>query len=86
MPVPDEFVRACAYGRCEICGRDVPDTSFVHVIVDNEKKGDENEKRWYAVCKGCRERARTDRDFERYMTEKVFVLKLGRKVRVREWT
>ena len=81
MPVPDEFVRAYDYERCEICDRTVPDTSFVHVIVDNDKPGAENEKRWYSVCKDCRERARVDRTFDRYLTEKVFALNLGRKVR-----
>lgn len=81
MPVPDEFVRAYDYALCEICARTVPDTSFVHVIVDNDKPGEEKEIRWYAVCKDCRERARMDEDFERYLTAKVFALNLGRKVR-----
>lgn len=81
MPIPDEFVRAYDYGYCEICDRDVPDTSFVHVIVDNEKHSAENEKRWYSICMGCRERCRKEPAFDKYVTEKVFRLNLGRKVR-----
>ena len=66
MPVPDEFVLAYDYGRCEICERSgIPDPDFVHVVVDNDKPGGENEKRWYSICKNCRERARTDKDDER---------------------
>lgn len=85
MPVPDEFVLAYDYRLCEICGRgNVPDPDFVHVVVDNEKSGAEHEKRWYAICKDCRGRARTDKDYERYITEKVFAMKLGRRVRIRE--
>ena len=85
MPVPDEFVLAYDYGRCEICERgNIPDPDFVHVVVDNEKPGAEHEKRWYAICKDCRERARTDKDYERYITAKVFAMKLGRRVRIRE--
>ena len=32
MPVPDEFVLAYDYGRCEICERgNIPDPNFVHM-------------------------------------------------------
>lgn len=40
MPVPDEFVLAYDYGRCEICERSgIPAPDFVHVVVDNDKTG-----------------------------------------------
>lgn len=85
MPVPDEFVLAYDYGRCEICGRgNVPDPDFVHVVVDNDKPGEENEKRWYSICKDCHERCRKEPAFEKYVTEKVFKLKLGRVVRIKK--
>ena len=84
MPVPDEFVLAPDFGLCEICGQTKPDTDFCPVIINNDKPGEENEKRWYEICKDCRERARTDKDYERYITEKVFAMKLGRRVRIKE--
>ena len=85
MPVPDEFVLAYDYGRCEICERgNIPDPDFVHVVVDNEKTGEENEKRWYSICSECRERCRNEPTFEKYVTEKVFKLRLGRVMRCKK--
>lgn len=81
MLVPDEFIRAPDFGLCEMCDKTVPDTAFVHVIIDNDKPGEENEKRWYAICSDCRKRCRKEPAFEKYVTEKVFKLKLGRVVR-----
>lgn len=83
MPVPDEFLLAPDFGLCEMCNKTVPDTNFVHVIVNNDNPREENEKRWYEICKDCRERCRNEPAFEKYVTEKVFKLRLGRVVRVR---
>lgn len=76
MPVPDKFVHAHDWEYCEMCGKCKPMPSC-HVIVEN----DDGEKRWYSMCRDCRARCRTDSDFERYCTDKVFVLRLGRTVR-----
>ena len=84
MPVPDEFIRAPDFVLCEICNKTVPDTAFVHVLVDNDKQGEENEKRYYAMCTDCRERCRNEPAFEKYVTEKVFTMRLGRVVRCRK--
>ena len=81
MPVPDEFVLAPDFGLCEICGQTKPDTDFCPVVVNNDKPGEENEKRWCEICKDCRERCRNEPAFEKYVTEKVFKLRLGRVVR-----
>lgn len=81
MPVPDEFVLAPDFRLCEICGQTKPDTDFCPVIINNDKPGEENEKRLYSICSECRERCRNEPAFEKYVTEKVFKLKLGRVVR-----
>ena len=76
MPAPDRFVHAHDWEYCEMCGKCKPMPSC-HVIVEN----DNGEKRWYSMCRDCRARCSTDSDFERYCTDKVFVLRLGRTVR-----
>lgn len=81
MPVPDEFVIEPDFQLCEICEKDYPDNEFVYVAVDNDKVGTEHEKRIYSMCKYCREKCRTDSEYEKYVTEKVFNLKLGRRLR-----
>ena len=82
MPVPDEFVIAPDFGLCEICEKDYPDNKFVHVAVDNDLSGEEHEKRWLTICAYCREKCRTDSKYEEYVTDKVFKLKLGRRLKV----
>lgn len=81
MPVPDYFVIAPDFCLCEICEKDYPDNKFVHVAVDNEKTGDEHERRWTTICCDCREKCRNDSEYEKFVTEKVFRLKLGRRLK-----
>ena len=80
MPVPDEFNLFDDYMLCEICNKDYPLSTFAHVVVDNDKMGEELEKRYCAICSNCREKCRNDTGYEKYVTEKVFKIKLGRRI------
>lgn len=75
MPVSDRFVHAHDWEYCEMCEKCKP-MPFCPVIVEN----DDGEKRWYSMCVDCRVRCRTDSDYERHCTDKVFRLKLGIRV------
>ena len=83
MPVPDIQPRFRDFGHCEFCGKCFQDVFFVRVLFDNEKASAENEKRVFEMCKNCREKCRTDTEFEKYATEKAFSMKLGRKVKIK---
>ena len=81
MPVPDEFVIAPDFTHCEMCDKCYPDNQIVHVKVDNDKQGVMHEVRHYAMCKFCREKCRTDSEYEKYVTDKVFSMNLGRRMK-----
>lgn len=80
MPVPDMQPRFRDFVVCEFCDKSYPDDEFALVIIDNDKDSEENEKRIYDMCKNCRKKCRTDPAFEKYVTEKAFHLRLGRKM------
>lgn len=79
MPVPDRFVHAHDWEYCEMCGECKPMPSCP-VIVEN----DEGKKRYYSMCHECMERCKADSEYERYCTERVFSLKLGRSIKTNE--
>lgn len=81
MPVPDEFIIAPDFEQCQICEKDYPDNKFIHVAVDNDKTGAEHEKRWLNICCDCREKCRIDSRYEKFVTDQVFKLKLGRRIK-----
>lgn len=81
MPWPETIELSQDFMYCEICGQDYKMNEFAHVIVSNDKQGAEQERRYCAICKYCRQKARDDAEYEKYVTEKVFVLGLGRKLR-----
>ena len=78
MPTPDEIKLFEDFQLCEICGNDYQDSAFVHVVITSDE--DPTQKRYYALCKHCREKCRTDAAFEKYVTKKVFTEKLGRRI------
>lgn len=82
MPVPDIQELYKDFQGCDICGKAYTDDKFVAVLVDNDKDGAEKEKRICSICTYCREKCRTDPAFEKATTEKVFNLRLGRKIKV----
>ena len=83
MPVPDEFNLCDDYMLCEICNKDYPLSTFKHVAVtDDLKENGEQEKRYCVICSGCREKCRTNPLYEQFVTEKVFNLKLGRRIKI----
>ena len=71
------------FGHCEFCNKCFEDDYFVCVLFDNEKSGAENEKRVFEMCKNCHKKCRTDKAFEKYVTEKAFSMKLGRKLKIK---
>lgn len=77
MPVPDMQPRFRDWTYCEICEKSYTDDKFVAVVVDNDKSGAENEKRTCYICKNCREKCRTDREYEKTTTEKIFRQRFG---------
>lgn len=77
MPVPDIQEICPDFELCAFCSNCRQDNHFCYVFVDNEKEGEEKEQRVVRMCKGCSEKCQTDKQFERYATEKVFNLKLG---------
>ena len=85
MPVPDEFTLCDDYMFCEICEKDYPLSTFKHVAVTNGMKGafenEESEIRYCAICSECREKCKASPAYEQFVTEKVFNLKLGRRIR-----
>lgn len=85
MPISD--IQGCYndYGICTFCGKIYPDNLFVPVLVDNDKTGKAKEYRRYEMCIQCRKKCASDKDFERYVTNKVFTLKLGRKIIKRDY-
>lgn len=84
MPIPDMQPRFRDLAVCEFCGKSYTDDKFVYVLIDNDKDGEENEKRIYEMCENCREKCRNDPIFEKSVTEKAFSLRLGRKVRLQK--
>lgn len=81
MPVPDMQTRFRDFEYCDICEKDYTDDKFVAVVVDNDKRGAENEKRTCRICKDCREKCRSDPAFEKSVTKKVFRFHLGRRLK-----
>ncbi len=82
MPVPDKFNLADDWGYCEICKKDYPLSSFKHVAVSNGVKENGTEEiRYYALCTPCREKCIVSAKYEQYVTDQVFKLKLGRRIR-----
>ena len=86
MPVPDEIKLFEDFGHCEFCDKCYPDSRFVSVLFNNEKEGAEKQYRIFEMCQDCREKCRTDREYEKYATEKAFTLKLGRRVEIKKET
>lgn len=84
MPVPDMQPRFRDLSYCFFCGKTYTDDKFTPVLIDNDKDGSDNEKRISEMCVYCREKCREEPAFDKYVTEKVFKLKLGRVMRKRE--
>lgn len=78
MPVPDIFVIAPDFALCVYCGKTYPDTIENMHRIKVEKDG---KKRIYEACVHCIERAKNDRAYEDYMTDKTFNEKLGRQIK-----
>ncbi len=75
MPVPDEFIIAPDFTICEYCGKSYADTNEnIHRVLI----GNNGEERVFVACIHCIEKAKIDKDYENYMTEKTFKEKLGR--------
>ena len=81
MPVPDEQERYKDFVECDICNQIYPDDMFFHIVADNEKQGAEHEQRILAICNDCRYKCIDSIAFEKAATEKIFKLKLGRKLK-----
>lgn len=78
MPVPDLLIIAPDFTVCEFCGKSYADTAEnMHRIL----VGHNGEERVFEACIHCIEKARTNRDYENYMTEKTFNEKLGRRLK-----
>lgn len=75
MPVPDTFTLAPDFGQCGICRKNYTDDEFVHIKVVNDRNN--KAVRFYEICRNCREKCRTDPQYEAYVTDKVFNLSLG---------
>lgn len=78
MPVPDMFTIAPDFTECVYCGKCYPDTVENIHRIRVEKNG---ERRIYIACVNCIERAKSDKAYEDYMTDKTFAEKLGRQFR-----
>lgn len=76
MPVPDVFVHSQDWCHCEMCEKDrrMP---FDSAVVSKRGTG----RRLCSMCHDCRERCGKDKDYEEYVTDKVFERKLGRLLR-----
>ena len=83
MSASETFVIAPDFQFCEICEKSYPDNEFVHVLVSNDSDCAVQYRR-YSMCTGCREKCRVDKEYENYVTNKVFKLKLGLLVKIKE--
>lgn len=81
MPVPEEKKLYDDWEQCEICGNDYPVGESAHVIVDDENPDPRYRNyRYVGICKACRWKCKTDREFEKSVVKRVFESKLGRPV------
>lgn len=67
------------FEQCEICGKNHALSSFCHVVITEDEPA--AEKRYFALCRECRERCRHDAKYEREVTKIVFRDKLGRRIK-----
>lgn len=78
MPVPDEFNIAPDFTVCVYCNKSYADTEEnIHKILV-EKDG---MKRVYIACVHCILKAKNDKYYDEYMTNKTFGERLGRQIR-----
>lgn len=78
MPVPDLFIIAPDFIVCEYCGKSYADTAENMHRVLIEKDG---ARRIHKACVHCIARAKTEPDYDEYMTNKAFSEKLGRRLK-----
>ena len=78
MPVPNMFTIAPDFTVCEYCNKTYADTADNMHRIKVEKGG---KSRIYVACVHCIERAKNDRAYEDYMTDKTFNEKLGRQIK-----
>lgn len=81
MPVPDYFPIAPDFVLCVYCNHCFEDTEKnIHSILV-EKNG---ERRVYIACVHCIKKAKEDPAYDKYMTNKTFEEKLGRRLKNKE--
>ena len=78
MPTPDEFIIAPDFALCEYCGKTYPDTveNMHRVLIEKDGK-----RRIFKACVHCIAKAKNDKKYDDYMTEKTFNEKLGRQLK-----
>lgn len=78
MPRTDTFNIAADFALCEYCGKTYADTGEnFHRI----KIGRDGKSRIYIACVNCIEKAKNDKAYDDYMTDKTFSDCLGRLVK-----
>lgn len=80
MPVPDSFERFHDFFQCPFCEKDYSDkylkSAFIK-INDSDVTG-----RACHICRFCLEKAKQDKEYDKFVTDKAFREKIGRSARL----